>query len=179
MEHPDFGDLITANVLALSSSLAIPVVTIVHELGHAIALKILFKDVRPKITLRNWGFDGGSTTSAPLTDLTFLGKFLGVEGSLALEKAAGPIIETITCLGLGALTGHYNLVLMPFLINAVYSLDPDKSSDCQAIRDKYPKIGRVFTAALLGTTGLVYSKSNAITKNFHFFAGMFKRFACP
>jgi len=66
--------------------------TLVHEIGHALASKIVFKNPRPKITL--FPFTGGRT-KFETRELTYLGSLLGQPRALAFVASAGPGISLV------------------------------------------------------------------------------------
>ncbi len=61
--------------------------TLVHEIGHAVVSKIVFKNPRPQIIL--FPFTGGRT-KFKTGELTYLGNQLGRRQSLAFTVCAGP-----------------------------------------------------------------------------------------
>ena len=62
--------------------------TLIHELGHALAARAVFKNAAPSITLTP--FQGGVTTFS-IRHLSSLGKMFGKPGSLCFVAAMGPI----------------------------------------------------------------------------------------
>jgi hypothetical protein len=59
--------------------------TLVHEAGHALAFKALWKDAKPKITI----YPAGGSTSAFYQGLTKIGNFFGRENSRLIISGAG------------------------------------------------------------------------------------------
>lgn len=78
---------------------ALPLTVIVHESGHLIASKLLFKDAQPKIVLVHYGYSGGQCI-CQASELSSVGKWIGEKHTIALISAAGPITDMITALAL-------------------------------------------------------------------------------
>jgi hypothetical protein len=141
------------------SILGVPVSMIIHELGHVLAAKILFRNSNPTITFNISGFDGGQT-NVNLNVLSPVGEILGKKVSKAIVTAAGPMTELVALIGLVALTGNSDIVAVPLLNLAGYSLNKDPRRDFQKIRKSFPMVGHVFSAAtFLATTGIVANQS--------------------
>lgn len=83
--------------------------TYIHECGHKLALNMLFSNVQPKITLRNYGFDGGETDWGDTEPLktSYLGTKLGLDASKAIVHAAGIVAEKTTVAALSLLLPTY------------------------------------------------------------------------
>ena len=77
----------------------IPLQTIIHESGHAIASHLLFTNSKPKIKLIDYGYGGGSCRFDP-TVLSKTGRWLGSSNALAICSAAGPVVQMATALAL-------------------------------------------------------------------------------
>lgn len=102
------------------SNVFTPIYVFLHELGHAVTAKLLFKNSNPTIEIFNLGLDGGLTNYKD-TDLSFIGKFLGTNLSKALVFMNGPITENILNLIAASLPStkkHLLLQLLVFYSNA-------------------------------------------------------------
>jgi hypothetical protein len=66
--------------------------TLIHEIGHALASKMVFKNPRPKITL--FPFTEGRT-KFETRELTYFGRQLGQPRALAFAAGAGPGISLL------------------------------------------------------------------------------------
>jgi hypothetical protein len=87
--------------------LATPAFTYIHECGHAAAMKILWQNAHPKITLHHFGFSGATScgfTGAP--ELSSLGRVFGDNASNFMVSAAGAIAQVTAAIALTALFKH-------------------------------------------------------------------------
>lgn len=66
---------------------------IIHESGHFLAAKILFKESHPKIWINP--FQGGGTSYTASNRLTCLGRMFGKSGSMLVTAAAGLAASTL------------------------------------------------------------------------------------
>lgn len=96
---PSFLMYSIIGVIPLSS-----LMTIVHEVGHYVAIKTLFKDPKPIITLNSYGFLGGRVDSVRKKSTPF-GKYFGKRKSNFLVSSAGPFCELVGSMALY----HYGL----------------------------------------------------------------------
>lgn len=92
--------------ISVGGSIALPLDSYLHEVGHVIAMLLLFSDSSPKIKLQNYGYDGGAShANVPAGEsrprLSKLGHLLGYNNSDAIISASGPIV---TCINLIAIT---------------------------------------------------------------------------
>lgn len=75
---------------------AIPLKVLWHEYGHALAGKILYKNVLPHIVLIKLGFNGGYCEWDRWSGLSSAGKYLGWDRATVLVSAAGPLFDIIS-----------------------------------------------------------------------------------
>lgn len=90
--------------------------TLIHELGHALAARAVFKNAAPSITLHP--FQGGATAFS-IQHLSSLGKMLGKSGALCFVAAMGPVcalVVSATAITIGYLAEHKFPELSSYLI---------------------------------------------------------------
>jgi hypothetical protein len=116
---------------AFAIGTATHVSTFIHESGHALAARAVYRNANP--TIQIFPFTGGRTTFNP-NELSSFGKKLGETRSIALVTAAGPLLSlTVSLAALAASlfmrkshpeTSRYleTAALSDFLTHAFYAL---------------------------------------------------------
>jgi len=100
--------------------LALPLIAIIHELGHAFAAHLLYKNADPKITLIKYGFNGAYCTISP-DSYSKLGNWLGITNSSAIFSAAGPFIQVTSALALSYFFPRNGLSCLSLAWNGAYA----------------------------------------------------------
>lgn len=100
---------------------ALPLITIIHESGHAIAAHLLFKNAKPKIKLESYGYRGGSCSSNEKF-LSKTGEWLGNSNAKAICGAAGPIVQMAASLALLQFYPGNGISAISLISNAHYAL---------------------------------------------------------
>lgn len=100
---------------------ALPLTTIIHESGHAIANHLLFTNAKPKIKLNNYGYGGGSCSS-DRSSLSKTGEWLGKSNAEAITDAAGPIVEMAASLALLRFCPGNGVSSISLMFNAFYAI---------------------------------------------------------
>lgn len=99
--------------------LGIPPSTFFHELGHVVALKLLFLDVEPKISVALNG-EGSTSWGGPAEKLRF--KRFTRDTCMGIMSAAGPIFDCINIFGstifASALSKTHPVLSIAFTSNA-------------------------------------------------------------
>lgn len=93
----------------------LPVGVYLHELGHALAMRLLYSNSQPKIVLNTFGLTGGycSPGFSENPHLSKLGLFVGGENiSNAIIFGAGPLVSTVKLLALSCLKGPPSIQLL-------------------------------------------------------------------
>lgn len=143
-----------------------PVLTYAHELGHAVAAKILFNNTSSTITLKSYGWAG--RTFSKIGAPSDIGKFLGIQKSRTLITAAGPMFEVICRLGLSRYVSNYNLFWdsimdLEMAIDSLHSdppLDPEDDAEendfVKIKRGASPFIYKALTSVIFASTALFF-----------------------
>jgi hypothetical protein len=102
---------------------ALPLRTIIHESGHAIAAHLLLKNAKPKIKLVGYGYGGGSC-SCNHKSLSKVGEWLGTSNASAIVTAAGPVIEMIASLALSRFFPGNGISCVGSMMNSISAIVP-------------------------------------------------------
>lgn len=93
-------------LLTLGPVVLMPVGVYLHELGHALAIRLLFSNSQPKVVLNTFGLKGGYCLrgGSENTHLSKLGLLIGGENSSrAIISGAGPLVSTVKLIALSCL----------------------------------------------------------------------------
>lgn len=139
------GELITSAVL-------IPLSTIIHESGHALAAYLLYNDAKPRITLYSYGYAGGFCDYNS-TALSKLGERVGYTNVRALTAAAGPAATMITSIALSRLIPGNGYIHIGLFCNMAYAVSAlaEKAFWTKEIEDFEPRHDFLAIKMLKGT----------------------------
>jgi hypothetical protein len=100
---------------------AVPLIVTVHEAAHAVAAQLLYQNANPVITLRNYGYEGGSC-SYTSTSLSKFGEWLGEPNAESVVFAAGPVVQMVASLALLRFFPGNFISFVALMRNATYAL---------------------------------------------------------
>lgn len=159
--------IVRRSCFAAYGLMTMPVTILIHEGGHALALKALFERVNTQISLIDYGYSGGLCyPNITKLSLTSLGKALNERTIVTLVAAAGPLAQITSVIGLlalGYLSDSFEdacaLAFTSSLSLTRYSLSPLMRTEDPLCRSDFSKIWtfggpRVYGASVL-TIGTV------------------------
>lgn len=100
---------------------ALPLPTLIHEAGHAIAAQLFYKNAKPRIVLINYGYKGGRCLYSDRS-LSKLGRSVGKRNRNAIISAAGPVAEMIAALALSYFYPGNGISTIAIHSNTAYAL---------------------------------------------------------
>lgn len=92
IKNKSVAEIVSSHVFAIVTGSNMHM--LIHEMGHALASKLVFKNANPKITLFP---PSHAITHYEMKKLTPLGKFLGKRKAVILSVAAGPCTSFLAC----------------------------------------------------------------------------------
>lgn len=117
-----------------------PLITIIHESGHAIAYHLLIKNGQHKIKLDGYGYLGG-TCIWKRNRLSKLGSLLGHSKVYGVIAAAGPVVEMAASLALLRFFPGNGVSLVNLANNAICAVSALNKQAYHTERLKDLKIG--------------------------------------
>lgn len=133
----EFKGIVPSGIFCVLGFLITPISMYIHEAGHALAMKLLYQNVKPQIILHYWGFGGGvcmygfdiqkivktlisesgeiNETTIENTILSSVGKLMGKNGVETSVSAAGPLVEAFYHAGAvaGTDSGIIAFIMLP------------------------------------------------------------------
>lgn len=98
-----------------------PLVIIIHELGHALAVRLLHKNNPIEIKLSMGGYGGGKVLFNKDCELSELGKLVGKNNSEAIIYAAGPVVQMVASFALMQFFPKNGISLFGLTANGEYA----------------------------------------------------------